>query len=125
MILGFWQNIINRNKEISIIDDTDLYDSDTKSTGSKRIAIESVIGFIARIIIQSEFRIRKNGKYVNNNITYYKFNVKPNKNQTAARFWHDVITKLVYDGECLVIKSRTDDLLIADDFNRTEYAVKE
>ncbi|GAB3797339.1 phage portal protein [Virgibacillus kimchii] len=107
------------------MDDTDLYDADSKSTASKRMAIESVIGFIARIIIQSEFRIRKNKQYVNNNITYYKFNVKPNKNQTAAKFWHDVVSKLVYDGECLVIKSRTDDLLIADDFNRREYAVRE
>ncbi|MDY0396788.1 hypothetical protein RWE15_23930 [Virgibacillus halophilus] len=31
----------------------------------------------------------------------------------------------MYDGECLIIKSRTDDLLIAEDFNKQEYAVKE
>ncbi len=122
--MGFLKSVFNRNKEILIIDDTDLYDGDTKNTASKRIAIESVIGFIARIIIQSEFRIKKNKKYVRD-ITYYKFNVKPNKNQTAAKFWHDVIHRLVYDGECLIIKSRTEDLLIADDYNHEEYAVKE
>lgn len=122
--MGFLKTIFNRNKEILIIDDTDLYDGDTKSTASKRMAIESVIGFIARIIIQSEFRIKKNKKYVKD-ITYYKFNVKPNKNQTAAKFWHDVVHKLVYDGECLIVKSRTDDLLIADDYNHRKYAVKE
>lgn len=123
--MGLLKSVFKRNKEIPIIDDTDLYDSGSHSTASKRIAVESVIGFIARIIIQSEFRIKKKGKYVSNNITYYKFNVKPNKNQTAAKFWYDVVSKLVYDGECLVVKSRSDDLLIADDFNRREYAVKE
>lgn len=121
--MGFLKNPFSRNKEIIIVDDTDLYDEST-STVSKRLAIESVIGFIARIIIQSEFRIKKNKKYVKD-ITYYKFNVKPNKNQTAAKFWHDIVHKVIYDGECLVIKSRTDDLLIAEDYNRKEFAVKE
>lgn len=123
--MGFWGSIFKKHKEIPIVDDTDLYDSETNSAASKRIVIESVIGFIARIIIQSEFRIKRNEKYVNNNITYYKFNVKPNMNQTAASFWHNVVSKLVYDGECLVVKSRSDDLLIADDFNKREYAVRE
>ncbi|MDY0396789.1 hypothetical protein RWE15_23935 [Virgibacillus halophilus] len=57
--MGFWDKVIGRNKEIIIVDDKDLYDSDTEHTSSKRMAIESVIGFIARIIIQSEFRIKK------------------------------------------------------------------
>lgn len=121
--MGFWSNVFNRNKEIFIIDDTDLYDESTNAA-SKRLAIESVIGFIARIIIQSEFRVKKNKKYIKD-ITYYRFNVKPNKNQTAAKFWHDVVHKLIYDGECLIIQSRTEDLLIADDFTKKEYAVKE
>lgn len=112
-----------RNKEIIVIDDTDLYDDETNSA-SKRIAIESVIGFIARIIIQSEFRIRKKGKYIQD-INYYKLNVKPNKNQNAAKFWHDVVRRLVYDGECLIIQSRDEDMLIAQDFNKIEYAVRE
>lgn len=122
--MGFWDKVIGRNKEIIRVDLSDLYDSDTKHTASKRIAIESVIGYIARIIIQSEFRIRRNDKYIKDT-TYYKFNVKPNKNQTSAKFWYDVVHKLIYDGECLVVKSRTDDLLIAEDYQRSEYAVKE
>lgn len=122
--MGFWDKVIGRNKEIIRVDLSDLYDSDTKHTASKRIAIESVIGYIARIIIQSEFRIRCNDKYIKDT-TYYKFNVKPNKNQTSAKFWYDVVHKLIYGGECLVVKSRTDDLLIAEDYQRSEYAVKE
>lgn len=124
IIIGLLNRVFRRNKEISIFDDIGIYDGDSKSTASKRIAIESVIGFIARVIIQSEFRVRKNDKYIHN-ITYYKFNVKPNKNQSAAKFWHDVIHRLVYDGECLIVKSHTDDLLIAEDYMHNEYAVRE
>lgn len=119
--IGFWDRVINRNREIVIFDDTSLYDS-SKNTALKRVAIESVIGMISRTIIQSEFRIKKNGKYIKDN-AYYKFNVKPNKNQSASSFWSEVIFKLIYDGECLIVKSRDDDLLIADDYDKKEYAV--
>lgn len=116
--------MFNRNKEILIIDDDSLYEGTDKNTASKRMAIESVIGFIARVVIQSEFRVKDNEKNIKNT-TYYKFNVKPNKNQTASKFWHDVIHKLVYDGECLIIMTRSQDLLVAEDFERKEYAIKE
>lgn len=122
--MSIWDKVIGRNKDIVPLDIKFLYDKDNENSASKRIAIESVIGFISRIIIQSEIRIRKNNEYVKD-LTYYKFNVKPNKNQTAASFWYQVVYKLIYDGECLVVKSRDDDLLIADDFYRREYAVRE
>lgn len=121
--MGFLNRALNRNKEIIILDDTDLYDEETNAA-SKRIAIESVIGFIARIILQSEFRMRKNDKYIKD-IMYYRLNVKPNKNQSAAKFWHDVVHRLVYDGECLIVQGRDEDMLIAEDFNRDEKAVME
>lgn len=122
--IGFLDKVFNRNREIVIIDDKDLYGSDTEHTASKRMAIESVIGFIARIIIQSEFRIKKKNKYIKDK-AYYKFNLKPNKNQSAAVFWYEVVSRLIYDGECLIVQSRSEDLLIAEDFNKKEYAVKE
>lgn len=122
--MGFWGNVINRNKEIVPLDDLNLYKDYESNAAFKRIAIESVIGFIARIIIQSEIRIKKNDKYIKDS-AYYQLNVKPNKNQTAAKFWHDVIHRLIYDGELLVIRSREGDLLIADDFHKREYAVRE
>src|SRR5690625_3124636 len=77
---------------------------------------------LARTIIQSEFRVKKDNEYIRDEM-YYRFNVKPNINQSASVFWEKVIRKLIYDGECLVIKSDTDDLLIADDYTRTEYAI--
>ena len=127
--IGLFAKILGKRKETIVIDDWSLfYKEDKHKTAYKRVAIESVISFIARIIIQSEFRIRngnKKGKRYEKNKTYYKLNLKPNLNQTASTFWFKVIHKLIYDGECLVIVTREKDLLIADDYMRHEFAVKE
>lgn len=112
----------SREKELDYLLDLELLEGKSKKTILKRHAIQSVIGMIARTIILSEFRIKKSGIYVKNE-TYYRFNVKPNINQSASAFWEDVVEKLIYDGECLIIKTNNNDLLVADDFDRIEYAV--
>nr|GGG64711.1 phage portal protein [Virgibacillus oceani] len=56
---------------------------------------------------------------------YYRLNVRPNPNMSASHFWQTVIYKLIHDNECLIIKSDSDDLLIADDFTRIEYGLVE
>lgn len=122
--MSFWERVFNRNREIVIFDDAELYNDQSKRTSLKRVALESVIGMMSRTIIQSEFRVKESDKYIKNSM-YYRFNVKPNKNQSASAFWSEVIRKLIYDGECLIVKSRNDDLLIADDFEREEKAVYE
>lgn len=104
------------------MDDVELYEDKARKTALKRTAIESVIGMIARTVIQSEFRVKKNKKFVKEDI-YYKLNIQPNINQSSAQFWGKVIHKLLYDGECLVVVTDSDDLLIADSFTKTEYAV--
>lgn len=90
----------------------------------KRLAIEICASFLGRTISQSEFRV-KNGKVYEKDELYYRLNVRPNKNMTSSTFWHTVVTKLIYDNECLIIQSDDGDLLIADSFNHNEYAVLE
>ncbi|WP_422385899.1 phage portal protein [Paraliobacillus zengyii] len=90
----------------------------------KRLAIQICVNLIGRTISQSEFRI-KDGKKLIKDELYYRLNVRPNKNMSAARFWQTVIYKLIHDNECLIIKSDNDDLLIADDFYREEYGLVE
>lgn len=115
-------NVLRRNKELESLFDLDLFQKDTEKTAMKKVAIETVIGMITRTVIQSEFRIKKNKQYQKNGV-YYKLNIKPNKNQSSSEFWAQVVYKLLYDGECLIIKTDEDDLLVADDFMREEYAV--
>lgn len=53
---------------------------------------------------------------------YYKLNVKPNINESATQFWQKAIYKLLYDNELLIIQNDSEDLLVADSYQVTEYA---
>lgn len=104
--------------------DIDLLESTSERVQQKQLAVETCVNIIARIISQSEFRVRKDKKTVKDEM-YYRLNVKPNKNTQAAHFWQTFVHRLIHDNEVLIIKTDTDDLLIADDFNRVEYGLVE
>ncbi|WP_074734306.1 phage portal protein [Halobacillus karajensis] len=113
-------DIFKKHSELDFMLDMELLEENMNKVHLKRLAIQTCINMIARTISQSEFRVKK-GKEVIKDEMYYRLNVRPNKNMTASTFWQTVIYKLVYDNECLIIQSDTDDLLIADDFTRNEY----
>lgn len=121
--MGLW-DWITRSKEMDFMLDIDLIADQSKKTHLKRMAVETCIGLIGRTISQSEFRVRKDRKTVKDEM-YYKLNLRPNQNMTAAFFWQTVVRKLIYDNELLIIQSDTGDLLIADSFVKNEYAVME
>nr|WP_052000951.1 phage portal protein [Gracilibacillus halophilus] len=102
--------------------DIDLLEDTSDRIYYKKLAIATCVNLIARTISQSEFRIKQNGS-VQYDEFYYRFNVKPNRNQSASEFWETFVHKIIHDNEVLIIKTDTDDLLIADDFSRTEYAM--
>lgn len=85
----------------------------------KRIALNTVVEFVARTIAQSEFRVTQDNKIQQDNL-YYLLNVKPNPNQNAVQFWQKFIYKAIVDNEALVIVSDDDYLFVADDFEREE-----
>src|SRR5699024_6433874 len=89
----------------------------------KKLAVDTCIDLIAGSISRCEFQTFEKGKSVRRN-NYYLFNVQPNKNQNAAEFIHALTTKLFYENECLVVMI-DDDLLIADSFTKTNFALKE
>ncbi|OCA84568.1 phage portal protein [Bacillus sp. FJAT-27225] len=104
--------------------DVELLQDTSKRLHMKKLAIDICASFLGRTISQSEFRVKDGKDYVKDEL-YYKLNVRPNKNMTASTFWQTIVTKLIYDNECLVIVSDDGDLLIADDFEHSEYAVLE
>lgn len=81
----------------------------------KRLAINSSVDMIANTISQCEVQTYKNGKKVKEN-NYYLLNVESNENQNASNFIHEVIYKMIYENECLVVMYN-DQLLIADSYN--------
>lgn len=122
--MGFLDAIFKRNSELGFMFDVELLQDTSTRLHMKRLAIESCASFLGRTISQSEFRVKDGQKYVKDAL-YYRLNVRPNKNMTSNTFWETVVTKLIYDNECLIILSDDMDLLIADDFEHNQYAVME
>ncbi|MFO1546678.1 phage portal protein [Lactiplantibacillus plantarum] len=121
-VINNFLDLFTRRQDASFIYDLEDYESTAERAYMKRLAIDEVINFVARAVGQTEFRIIKNDMPVKNEI-YYHLNVRPNTDKSAGDFWQELIYKLLRNGEVLVIQSDSDDLLIADSFVRTEYAL--
>ncbi|KPI46283.1 portal protein [Clostridioides difficile] len=89
----------------------------------KEFALRSCISIIANALVLSEFQTFINAKPVKEK-NYYLFNIEPNKNQNATEFWQEVITRLVYDNECLVIQEN-EQLFVAESFSVDKYVFYE
>lgn len=89
----------------------------------KELAVQSCVNLIANTVARSEFLTYDKGKEVKKD-NYYLFNVEPNQNKSASKFWRDVIHKLVYENECLVIQQDRM-FYVADSFDVLRYAFKE
>lgn len=86
----------------------------------KFLAIETAINLISNTLSLIEFKTFEKGKEVRKE-NYYLFNVEPNVNQNANRFWRQVYHNLVYENEALVIM-QDGNLYVVDDFKKNEYA---
>lgn len=120
--MGFISDVLKRNSELEILFDLDLTSETTHRAYLKKMALETCINFIGRTISQSDFRIMKSNKRQLDDWDYL-LNVRPNTDQSAADFWQQFIYTLIDENEVLVILTDSNDLLIADEFIRDEYAV--
>lgn len=84
----------------------------------KNLAKNTVLDFVSRTM--STAKIRSDSKDWE-----YILNVRPNSDQSATDFWQQFFYTLMDDNEVLVILTDDDQLLIAEDFTRNEYAVYE
>ncbi|MDU2680061.1 phage portal protein [Clostridium sp.] len=105
-----------------------IYLDDMIANLSTQIAIEEfainiAINLIAGSISKCEFQTFINGKKKKED-EYYMWNIEPNKNQNSTEFIQELIFKLLYKNECLVIE-HNGQLIIADSFNQKEYAIVE
>lgn len=89
----------------------------------KELAIQSCVSIIANALVMSEFQTFEKGVEQRKN-NHYLFNVRPNKNQNATEFWNEVVSRLVYDNECLIVML-DDELFVAEDFSQSEYVYYE
>ena len=123
IIISIFDRILGRNKAIDFSYDFDLVRDKSHKAYIKQWALDTCINHIARTISQTKFEYIDNGVKDNTNTTYYKLNVRPNTDESAATFWQKVVRKLIYDNEVLIVVTDTKDLIVADDFTREEYAL--
>lgn len=88
----------------------------------KSLAIDKSAEFIARIFAKSVFKYQENGKAKSSDWDYL-LNVRPNKNESASDFWQKVVYRLITKNEVLIFLTADDQLLVADSYTRTKYAV--
>lgn len=121
--MSFLSNVFQRNKSLDSSYEFNFEGIDIEQRAYlKSMALEICIGFIARTVAQSVFRISQDKKRVYDDWDYL-LNVRPNTDQSAADFWQRFAYKVIFDNEVLVIKTDSNDLLIADSFFRKEYAI--
>jgi HK97 family phage portal protein len=117
------------NREDPLIEDMfeeelALFAQAKSNTYMKKLALDTCVSFLARTISQSTFNVKKDKTFVKDEL-HYRLNVRPNLNQTAVTFWEDVINKLVFENEALIIPTDTDDLVIADSFTQNKFSLYE
>ena len=87
----------------------------------REMAFWSAVNIIANAISKCEFKTFVNKKEIQAQ-EYYLWNIEPNKNQNSSVFLHKLIAQLYRHNECLVIE-QNNQLLVADSFVRTPYAL--
>ena len=87
----------------------------------REMAFWSAVNLVANAVSKCEFKTFLNGKETKGR-EYYLWNVEPNRNQNSSVFLHKLIAQLYRKNECLVIE-QNGQLLVADDFVRTPYAL--
>ncbi|TGB04697.1 phage portal protein [Halobacillus salinus] len=89
----------------------------------KNLAVQTCINLIANTLIRSKFRTYEKGKEVKKN-NHYLFNVQPNQNQNASEFFHEFVSKLVMENECLLVMQNRQ-LYVAESYDMKEFALYE
>lgn len=119
-LIDWFRNFLRRKKELTT---SELFYESGVDYFFKKLAVDTCIDLIANSISQCEIQTFKEGKTHRGN-NYYLLNVQPNQNQNATNFLHELVRRLVYDNECLVVMVNNQ-LYIADDFVRETSALKE
>ena len=100
-----------RNKSPSSSFDFDDIFIDFQKAYLKALAIDKSAEYVARIFSKAEFLFLKNGETAASPWSYL-LNVKPNSDDSAARFWQQVIYRLIVNNEVLIVLSDDNQLLI-------------
>lgn len=121
-LINYFLNSLRGIEPSDWFDELELISETSERAYLKRMAIHSVLNFVGRTMSTAQFRFKDSEGSIDSDWDYI-LNVRPNKSQSAADFWHKFFYKLINDNEILIILSDDKQLLIADSFVRQTYAV--
>lgn len=84
-------------------------------------AVQTAISLIAANLANCEFQTLYAGKCIKED-EYYLWNIRPNNKQTKVEFLTKIVSKLVWNNECLIVEL-PGGLYVADSFSRKSYAL--
>ena len=94
------------------------------SINVRELAFASAVNLIANSIAKCDLRTYSRNKEIQGE-EFYLWNYEPNKNQNSSEFLKALIWKLYSSNECLVVSADDGSLLIADSFDKKEYALRD
>ena len=97
----------------------DTYHADAKTgIAIEAFALFTTIEMIAGLVSKCEFKTYDQGEEIRRH-EWVNLNYRPNKKQNATQFWQELVCKLLYHRECLVIPYGTEKI-IADSFQKDD-----
>lgn len=79
-------------------------------------ALLVVSNILTTFLVNTDWETFKQGEKVKGE-EWFKFNYAPNRRETAPEFYGRLASKLIYEGEALIIETATRELFVADSFN--------
>lgn len=129
--MGIIGKIFNFNKSVPMNYWDDLIrqlQGDHEDLHLRQYAVHTVVDKIINVCLLAQFQSEENSNFL------YKLNYRPNPYYNGNEFKRKIITDMLYNGECLVVKI-VDDYYVADSFSydektklftvTTEYSTKE
>lgn len=118
-IIDFFRDIFQPGKTYKL--NQRLADDTRLRLDIEDFAIQMAINMLAGLISKCEFKTYMKGTEKKAD-EYYLWNIEPNVNQNSNQFIQELVSKLLYHNEALIVEANGQ-LLIADSFTKTGYAL--
>lgn len=127
--MGFWnwlqgKMLGGKSVEISAKTLQDYVDQEgLQKLALEEFTIHAAINLIANCVSKCEFKTFSSGAELEG-AEYYAWNYEPNRNQNSSQFMQELVSRLLYNNECLVVESQGQ-MIIAEGFTKEEFALRE
>lgn len=116
--------ITEGGKEIPAKDVEKYFDGEELAKlAAEELNVHAAINLIANSISKCEFQTFQRGEEYRGE-EFYMWNFEPNRNQNASQFWQELVERLLYKNECLVVEV-SGQLIIAESYTKEEFALNE